>query len=251
MHTASRLRTLLLIALALPVQPLLASESAQAGTSTKATATAKEPGKDAVKAEKKNVSIFVNKENDNADADVKLKVNDETWKFKLPTLTDGEERIIAMEDGRTVKAKRTGKEVAVTAGGETVKLQTEGPGMRMRFHGAPAGAPLPAEIEAMKTSIVITGVSLSEAEQKKVREAIKQAGITKPVAFIQGGAHVMLHGSGPMEWHDSGDGKSVRTIIMTKSDESGEFETEIDEIHGPEEIVIEQKKVEKKVQDKK
>lgn len=241
MHSVTLLRTLLLLAFALPAQPLLAGEASKASTTEKQT----------TKTEKKNVSIFVNKEDDNADADVKLKINDETWKFKLPTLTDGEERIIATEDGRTVKAKRTGKEVTVTAGGETVKLQTDGPGMRMRFHGAPGGGPLPAEVEAMKTNIVITGVALSEAEQKKVREAIKQAGISKPVTFIQGGAHVILHGSGPMEWHDSGDGKSVRTIIMTKEGESGEFETEIEEIHGTEDVIIEQKKVEKTVQEKK
>src|SRR3990167_444041 len=99
--------------------------------------------KDKNKVEKKHVAVFINKEDDNSDAKIKLKINGESWKFELPKLSEGEERIIATEDGRTVKAKRTGKEVTIEAGGETVKLPAEGHGMHARFHGVPPAPPVP------------------------------------------------------------------------------------------------------------
>ncbi|NQD37541.1 hypothetical protein HPT27_10920 [Permianibacter sp. IMCC34836] len=201
--------------------------------------------KDKSKVEKKNVAVFINKEDD-SDAEVKLKINGEAWKFKLPSLSDGEERIIATEDGRTVKAKRSGKEVTVEAGGETVKLPAEGQGMLVRFHGVPpvpptppvAGvaptAPMPPmppqEIEALRNSVVISGVELTDAQQKQIRDAIKKAGVTKPVKFIQGNAHMIMHvehGS-PMAWHDGGDGKAVRTVVITKDGETDDIESTIE-----------------------
>lgn len=193
--------------------------------------------KDKNKVEKKHVAVFINKEDDNSDAKIKLKINGESWKFELPKLSDGEERIIATEDGRTVKAKRTGKEVTIEAGGETVKLPAEGHGMHVRFHGVPPVppvAPVPelASLERLtelRDTVIISGVGLTEEQQKKVREAIKKAGIDKPVKFVQGGQHVMVHGAGPMNWTEHGDGKTVRTMVITKDGgETDDIEAEVE-----------------------
>ena len=192
------------------------------------------------KVEKKHVAVFVNKEDDDRDAEVKLKINGETWKFQLPNLSEGEERIIATEDGRTVKAKRTGKEVTVEAGGETIKLLVGGHGMHARFHGVPPVPPVPpvpavhgiapAELKELRNSIVISGVELTEAQQKQIREAIKKAGVDKPVKFVQGGKHMMLHSKGPMVWHDKADGTTTRTVMVINTD--GEAETLTEDVLG-------------------
>lgn len=214
-------------------------------------ALADTPAADDDKREKKNVAVFINKEDDDSDAKIKLKINGESWKFQLPVLSDGEERIIATEDGRTVKAKRLGKNVSIEAGGETINLPAEGHGMHVRFHGmppvppvpptpgVPAVAPMPPlppeELKALRESIVISGVELSEVEQKKVREAIKKAGIDKPVKFFSGGHRVMMRQDGPMVWHEGGPGKTVRTIIMSKDGNEGEeveIESDIEIIRG-------------------
>ncbi len=199
------------------------------------------------KIEKKNVAVFINKDGDNSDAKVKLKINGENWKFELPKLSDGEERIIATEDGRTVKAKRSGKEVTVEAGGETIKLPAEGHGMHVRFHGVPPVPPTPpvpgvppmpaAEIEALRNSVVISGVELSEVQQQKVRDAIKKAGIDKPVKFVQGGRTMIMHGHGPMTWHEKSDGKAVHKVMVISTDD-GEVLTE--DLKGDDDIQIEQ-----------
>lgn len=211
-------------------------------------ALADNPATDDDKREKKNVAVFINKEDDDSDAKIKLKINGESWKFQLPALSDGEERIIATEDGRTVKAKRAGKNVSIEAGGETINLPADGHGMHVRFHGVPPVPPVPPvpgvatvppmppeELKALRESIVISGIELSEAEQKKVRDAIKKAGIDKPVKFFSGGHRVMMRQDGPMVWQEGGPGKTVRTIIMSKDGNDGEdveIESDIEIIRG-------------------
>lgn len=199
------------------------------------TAFAGSDGKES-KAEKKHVAVFINKESDDGDAKVKLKINGESWKFVLPKLSDGEERIIATEDGRTVKATRKGKEVTVEAGGETINMPEEGGGMHVRFHGVPAVPPVPGvapvpplppeEIEALRNSVVISGTELTEAQQNKIREAIKKAGIDKPVKFVQGGKAMILHSHAPALWHDKVEGNTVRRVIVIGKDGKQEITNE-------------------------
>jgi len=185
------------------------------------------------KVEKKHhVAVFINKSDDANDADIKLKINGETWKFQLPTLSEGEERFIATEDGRTVKTKRTGNEVTIEAGGETVKIPAAGPRLHARFHGVPAvpavpsaGSPLPAplpfnpeELKTLRNSVIISGAQLTEEQQQKVKAALKSAGIDKPVKFVQHSQHMVLQGKGPMVWQTDGDGNGDRQVIVITTD---------------------------------
>ncbi len=194
------------------------------------------------KVEKKNVAVFINKDGEESDAEVKLKINGESWKFQLPNLSEGEERIIATEDGRTVKAKRTGKEVTVEAGGETIKLLVGGHGMHARFHGVPPVPPVPpvpavhaiapAELKELRNSIVISGVELTEAQQTQIRDAIKKAGVDKPVKFLQGGKQMMLHSKGPMVWHGKGDGSNAHSVVVISGDHDAVTEDVLDTDDG-------------------
>lgn len=221
---------------------------ALATTALATTALADDDGK-TQQAVKKHVAVFINKDDDSSEAKIKLKMNGETWKFQLPTLSDGEERIIATEDGRTVKAKRSGKEVSIEAGGETIKLPAEGHGMHVRFHGVPAIPATPAipaipaipsipaeELKALHNSVVISGVELTEKQQQQIRDAIKQAGVDKPVRFVQHGRHMMLHGKGPMVWHDKGSKDTVHTVIVITDDGKQEVVTE--NIEGSDTAII-------------
>jgi hypothetical protein len=201
---------------------------------------------DKSKIEKRHVAVFINKESDDGDAKVKLKINGESWKFVLPQLSDGEERIIATDDGRTVKAKRKGKDVTVEAGGETINMPADGGGMHVRFHGVPPVPPVPGvapvpplppeEVEALRNSVLISGVDLTEAQQNKIREAFKKAGIDKPVKFVQGGKTMILHSHVPALWHDKVEGDTVRRVIVVGKD--GKQEITNEDVMGEDAIQI-------------
>lgn len=208
------------------------------------------------KTEKKHVAVFINKESDDGDANVKLKINGESWKFVLPQLSEGEERVIATDDGRTVKAKRKGKDVTIEAGGETINMPAEGGGMHVRFHGVPPVPPVPGvapvaplppeEIEALRNSVLISGAELTEAQQNKIREAFKKAGIDKPVKFVQGGKAMILHSHAPALWHDKVEGNTVRRVIVIGKDGKQEITNEdvmdADEVEIQRDIEIIRKK---------
>lgn len=180
----------------------------------------------------KLISVHIEHE-DEGDANVRIKFGDSVYKFQLPELSEGEERTLATDDGKTVKVKRQANEVTVYAGTETIQLPSEHSGMHTRFLMAPippvppvppvpgvaAKAPLPPmppmppmppeHMAEFRDSVVISGIPLTAAQQKAVTDALKAAGVSKPIKFVQHG--VMILGQ-------HGDKNSMHTMIVNDED---------------------------------
>lgn len=117
--------------------------------------------------------------------EVDLRADDQQYKFKLPELKDGEQRKVGTADGKVVDVLRKGDTYHIKAGDADFELPAAGAEWTTRFH-RPA-------LHGVSEGILIAGAKLSEAEQQKVRDALKAAGIDKQVNFAQPHVNKEVH----------------------------------------------------------
>ncbi len=117
--------------------------------------------------------------------EIELRADEQQYKFKLPELKDGEQRKVGTADGKVVDVQRKGDTYYFKAGDAEFEMPAGGAEWTTRFH-RPA-------LHGVSEGILIAGATLSEAEQQKVRDALKAAGIDKPVNFAQSQVNKEVH----------------------------------------------------------
>ncbi|NVJ59274.1 MAG: hypothetical protein HWE27_02735 [Gammaproteobacteria bacterium] len=132
--------------------------------------------------EEKNISVFV-KKHDDKEAVVDLKINGDASVFKLPTLSDGESRVVTTESGKSFTVSlNDGNYTVVTDSGEEINIP--------RYDNNELSAKVLSlhknKLHANDDVITISGGNLSEDQMTAVKAAILSAGITKEVKFSKG-----------------------------------------------------------------
>ncbi len=196
----------------------------------------------------KHVAVFIDKQND-TDPEVNVKINGEKYEFKLPSLSEGETRSIATEDGKAVVLNKKDGKVTAKIGDETLNLPSfDGKEHELiaSFHGKPTVIqtkdgkqieantltlngqhPMLLDKEMLTNTLIISGAKLSEDEQKKVKEAIKKAGIKQDVKFVQGQKSIALVKDDKFEWSGSPDADHHVVILNTDGDKTEEKQIKI------------------------
>ncbi len=132
--------------------------------------------------EQKNISILVNKTDDQL-AKVDLKINGQAEVFDLPKLEKGESRIITTSSGKVYTVNNTdGDMTIITDTGENISLpKVNGDHMIARIKA------LHTVDESLKqNNIRIMGSGLSEGQKQIIKDAIASAGVDKEVVFSDG-----------------------------------------------------------------
>jgi hypothetical protein len=177
--------------------------------------------------EEKNISVFINKENEK-NAVLDLKIDGSGSKFEVPDLNEGESRTLSNNGMIITVTKTDGNLVVTTADGEEIVLPNAD-------HKA-----MVARIKALHTlddvkaddSIKILAQSLSDDQKETIKASIAAAGITKPVKFLDNGnfafvikeefdGHDIHEGEQEFEWvSEDGNHKKVKRIVIKKQEDN-------------------------------
>jgi len=177
-------------------------------------------------AEEKQVSVMVEKNNE-AQAQVEIKVDGEVSQFNLPEMNVGETQSVTDASGNNVIIEKTEAGYKVKVAGEVIEIPSDENALSAHIHQSLA-------LQGAEPQVVISGVELDESQQQIIRDAFKAAGVDKPVVFSALNVFVLHEDTG------DGDGKQIK-VLRWHSDNDEEIELEDGEKHIRKKIIIERK----------
>ena len=198
--------------------------------------------------ETKHIAVFIDKQND-ANAQIDVKVNGDKYEFTLPKLAEGESRTISTTDGKAVVVSRKDDRVSVKIGDETIYLpniDSKEHELIATFHGGPTKIhtkneiavsadkltmeghlPLLMDKETLANTLIISGAKLSDDEQKKVKDALKEAGIKQDVKFVHAQKSIAVVKDDKFKWSGDADADHHVVILNMDGDKSEEKQIKI------------------------
>ena len=134
--------------------------------------------------QEKTIMVNINQDDDK-EAVVDLKLNNQSYSFKLPELKMGETREITTDSGSLVTLTKTKQGVSVNIDGEDIVIQPADHVLHLDAGNKKANVFAFIGMDKLHNDdeILISASGLSEDDKTRIKDAIASAGISKKVIF--------------------------------------------------------------------